>query len=103
MTLSELKTITIYENGMSDKISSLDDFIEIAKALDVTLLIELKVHGKEREDLLPRLVEKLRAYKVLDTYYVQSSDAQLMTQLKNITPHLRVGIVYALNIDRWII
>ncbi len=98
MTLSELKTITIYENGMSDKISSLDDFIEIAKALDVTLLIELKVHGKEREDLLPRLVEKLRAYKVLDTYYVQSSDAQLMTQLKNITPHLRVGIVYALNI-----
>ncbi|MGE7839951.1 glycerophosphoryl diester phosphodiesterase membrane domain-containing protein [Lysinibacillus sp. NPDC093712] len=98
MTLSDLKTITIYENGLTDKISSLDDFIEIAKALDVTLLIELKVHGKEREDLLPRLVEKLRAYKVLDTYYVQSSDSQLMTQLKILTPNLRVGIVYALNI-----
>lgn len=98
MTLRDLKTIPIYDNGMTDKISSLDDFIEIAKALDVTLLIELKAHGSEREDLLPRLVEKLRYYKVLDTYYVQSANAQLMTQLKTITPNLRVGIVYALNI-----
>lgn len=98
MTLRDLKTIPIYDNGMTDKISSLDDFIEIAKALDVTLLIELKAHGNEREDLLPRLVEKLRYYKVLDTYYVQSANAQLMKQLKTITPNLRVGIVYALNI-----
>ncbi|WP_409369259.1 glycerophosphoryl diester phosphodiesterase membrane domain-containing protein [Lysinibacillus sp. 38-6] len=98
MTLRDLKTIPIYDNGMTDKISSLDEFIEIAKALDVTLLIELKAHGSEREDLLPRLVEKLRYYKVLDTYYVQSANAQLMTQLKTITPNLRVGIVYALNI-----
>ncbi|MFJ7666813.1 glycerophosphoryl diester phosphodiesterase membrane domain-containing protein [Lysinibacillus sp. NPDC097195] len=99
MTLSDLKTITIYDNGMSDKIASLDDFIEVAKALDVTLLIEVKAHGNAREDLLPRLVEKLRYYKVLDTYYVQSANAQLMTQLKSITPNLRVGIVYALDIE----
>ncbi|MFJ7732618.1 glycerophosphoryl diester phosphodiesterase membrane domain-containing protein [Lysinibacillus sp. NPDC097231] len=98
MTLGELKTLTIHANGYSDKISSLDDFIEIAKALDVGLLIELKVHGKETEDVLPKLVEKLRAYKVLDTHYVQSADAQMMTQLKKIAPNLRVGIVYALNI-----
>ncbi|MEK8197702.1 glycerophosphodiester phosphodiesterase [Lysinibacillus sp. FSL M8-0134] len=98
MTLNELKSLTIHQNGFSDKISSLDDCIEIAKALDVSLLIELKVHGKETEDVLPKLVEKLRNYKVLDSYYVQSADGQKMTQLKNLVPNLRVGIVYALNI-----
>ena len=98
MTLGELKTLTIYANGFSDKISSLDDFIEIAKALNVSLLIELKVHGKETEDVLPKLVKKLKAYKVLDKYYVQSSDPQMMSQIKKLAPNLRVGIVYALNI-----
>ncbi|MGE7954111.1 glycerophosphoryl diester phosphodiesterase membrane domain-containing protein [Lysinibacillus xylanilyticus] len=98
MTLGELKTLTIHANGFNDKISSLDDFIEVAKALDVALLIELKVHGKETEDVLPKLVEKLKVYKVLDTHYVQSSDLQMMAQLKNLAPNLRVGIVYALNI-----
>jgi len=98
MTLSELKTLTIHQNGFSDKIASLDDCIEIAKALDVALLIELKVHGQETEDVLPKLVEKLRKYKVLDSYYVQSADGQKMTQLKKLVSNLRVGIVYALNI-----
>ncbi|MEY9974965.1 glycerophosphoryl diester phosphodiesterase [Lysinibacillus sp. RC46] len=98
MTLGELKTLTIHANGFNDKISSLDDFIEIAKTLNVSLLIELKVHGKETEDVLPKLVDKLKAYKVLDTYYVQSSDPQMMSQLKKLAPNLRVGIVYALNI-----
>lgn len=98
MTLGELKTLTIHANGFNDKISSLDDFIEIAKALNVSLLIELKVHGKETEDVLPKLVKKLKAYKVLDRYYVQSADPQMMSQLKKLAPNLRVGIVYALNI-----
>ncbi|MFY0518680.1 glycerophosphoryl diester phosphodiesterase membrane domain-containing protein [Lysinibacillus sp. UGB7] len=98
MTLSELKTITVHSNGYSDKISSLDDFIEMAKALDVALLIELKVQGNEREDLLPRLLEKLTTHQVLDTYYVQSANSQLMTQLKKLAPNLRVGIVYALTV-----
>ncbi len=86
MTLSELETITVHSDGYSDKISSLDDFIEMAKALDVALLIELKVQGNETENLLPSLVEKLKAYQVLDTYYVQSASSQLMTQLKKISP-----------------
>lgn len=98
MTLSELKSLTIHQNGYSDKIASLEDCIEIAKALDVALLIELKVHGQETEDVLPKLVEKLRQYKVLDSYYVQSADVQKMAQLKKLLPNLRVGIVYALNI-----
>lgn len=98
MTLGELKTLTIHANGFKDKISSLDDFIEIAKALNVSLLIELKIHGKETEDVLPKLVKKLKAYKVLDKYYVQSSDPQMMSQIKKLAPNLRVGIVYALNI-----
>jgi glycerophosphoryl diester phosphodiesterase len=98
MTLSELKSLIIHQNGYSDKIASLEDCIEIAKALDVALLIELKVHGQETEDVLPKLVEKLRQYKVLDSYYVQSADVQKMAQLKKLVPNLRVGIVYALNI-----
>lgn len=98
MTLSELKSLTIHQNGYSDKIASLEDCIEIAKALDVALLIELKVHGQETEDVLPKLVEKLRQYKVLDSYYVQSADVQKMAQLKKLVSNLRVGIVYALNI-----
>ncbi|MGE7090544.1 glycerophosphoryl diester phosphodiesterase membrane domain-containing protein [Lysinibacillus sp. NPDC048646] len=98
MTLSELKTISVHSDGYSDKISSLDDFIEMAKALDVALLIELKVQGNESEDLLPSLVKKLKDHQVLDTYYVQSASSQLMTQLKKLAPNLRVGIVYALTV-----
>lgn len=98
MTLSELTAVTVHANGFSDKITSLDNFIEMAQALDIALLIELKIHGKETEDVLLRLVEKLRTYKMLDAYYVQSSSPEMMSQLKNIAPNLRVGIVYALNI-----
>ena len=98
MTLSELTAVTVHANGFSDKITSLDDFIEMAQALDISLLIELKIHGKETEDVLVRLVEKLRAHKVLDKYYVQSANSEKMLQLKKLAPNLRVGIVYALNI-----
>ncbi|MFJ7953876.1 glycerophosphoryl diester phosphodiesterase membrane domain-containing protein [Lysinibacillus sp. NPDC096418] len=98
MTLSELTAVTVHANGFSDKITSLDDFIETAQALDISLLIELKIHGKETEDVLVRLVEKLRAHKVLDKYYVQSANSEKMLQLKKLAPNLRVGIVYALNI-----
>ena len=98
MTLSELTAVTVHANGFSDKITSLDDFIEMAQALDISLLIELKIHGKETEDVLVRLAEKLRAHKVLDRYYVQSANPKMVTMLKKIAPNLRVGIVYALNI-----
>lgn len=98
MTLNELTAVTIYENGYSDKITSLDDYIEMAQSLNIALLIELKTHGKETENILPRLVEKLRAHKVLDTYYVQSANPEMVSNLKKIAPNLRVGIVYALNI-----
>ena len=98
MTLSELTAVTVHENGYSDKITSLDDYIEMAQSLKIGLLIELKIHGKESENVLPRLVEKLRAHKVLDTYYVQSANPEMVTNLKKIAPNLRVGIVYALNI-----
>ncbi|MFJ7736207.1 glycerophosphoryl diester phosphodiesterase membrane domain-containing protein [Lysinibacillus sp. NPDC097287] len=98
MTLSELTAVTVHANGFSDKITSLDDYIEMAQSLDISLLIELKIHGKETEDVLVRLVEKLRMHKVLDRYFVQSSNSEMMTMLKKLAPNLRVGIVYALNI-----
>lgn len=97
MTLEELTAITVYANGFSDKIPSLDSYIEMAKALDVDLLIEVKIHGKETEDMSLRLVEKLRKHRVMDTYYVQSPSSQVIANLKLLEPTLRVGIVYALN------
>ena len=98
MTLRELTAITVHENGFRDKITSLDDYIEMAQSLKIGLLIELKIHGKESENVLPRLVEKLRAHRVLDTYYIQSANPEMVTNLKKIAPNLRVGIVYALNV-----
>lgn len=98
MTLRELTAITVHENGYSDKITSLDAYIEMAQSLKIGLLIELKIHGKESENVLPRLVEKLRAHQVLDTYYVQAANPEMVTNLKKIAPNLRVGIVYALNV-----
>ena len=98
MTLRELTAITVHENGFRDKITSLDDYIEMAQSLKIGLLIELKIHGKESENVLPRLVEKLRAHRVLDTYYVQSANPEMVEKLKKIAPNLRVGIVYALNV-----
>ncbi|GLC88840.1 glycerophosphodiester phosphodiesterase family protein [Lysinibacillus piscis] len=100
MTLAELRKIPIYHHGIKEQIPSLDDFIVAAKQLKIPLVIELKIHGQETEDVLLQFAKKLQSYHVLDTYYVQSANVVSMKQLKKLVPRLRVGIVYALNVEQ---
>ena len=98
MTLEELMDITVYSNGNSDKIPSLDQMLEESQNLKVELLIEVKTHGYETDDFIERLVTKLDEYNSIDIHYIQSLEYPLAVAIHEYEPRLKVGSVHAVAI-----
>lgn len=98
LTLEELMDITVYSGGNSDKIPSLDQMLEESKKLKVKLLIEVKTHGYETDDLIDRLVKKLDEHHSLDIHYIQSNVYSLAVAINEYEPRLHVGTVHAVAI-----
>ncbi len=56
LTQAELMKITVRAGGMEAKIPSLEQWIAASIALGLPQLLEVKLHGGESPDLLPRLL-----------------------------------------------
>jgi glycerophosphoryl diester phosphodiesterase len=98
MTLEELMDVTVYSDGNSDKIPSLDQMLEESEKLKIKLLIEIKTHGYETDDFVERLVTKLEDYNSIDIHYIQSLEYPLAVAINEYEPRLRVGSVHAVAI-----
>ena len=72
--------------------------LEKSQELNIQLLIEIKTHGYETDDMLERLIAVLDKYKALDVHYIQSLEMDIVKQIKEMEPRLKVGAVYALNL-----
>lgn len=86
MTLEELKKVKINQNGHTDEMSSLSEFIDVAKELNIGLLIEVKPHGGESPEMEENLVKLLREKNVLDYFIIQSLELDVLDRIKEIEP-----------------
>ncbi len=98
MTQEELMNVEIWSEDKTGRIPSLEQMLEESHALDVQLLIEIKIHGYESENMLERLIALLDEYEALDVHYIQSLSLPTTEKVKELEPRLKVGPVYALNL-----
>jgi glycerophosphoryl diester phosphodiesterase len=97
MTQAELMQTTVRAGGMEATIPSLEQWIETSKELDLPQLLEVKIHGAESPDMIPRLLAVLDAYEVTDWYIYHSLSREVVEQLKAARPALAVGYIVPIN------
>ena len=97
LTLDELTKITVRADGMEAKIPSLAEWITESKKLDLPGLLEVKLHGGESPDLLPRLLAQLDAAKVTTWFTYHSISRDVVEDLKRLRPELVVGFIVPIN------
>ena len=97
LTQAELMKITVRADGMEAKIPSLEQWIALSIKLGSPQLLEVKLHGGESPDLLPRLLAVLDKYKVTHFYTYHSISRQVVEDLKRLRPELVVGFIIPIN------
>lgn len=98
MRLDELTEVTISNKTYTEKIPSFEAYIDKAKELDIQLLVEIKLHGKESPHFAQNLVTLLEEKGVADSYIVQSLDYDILMKIQAINPEIKTSYVLALNI-----
>lgn len=98
LTLDELKNIELHVNGKIGRIPTLEEFITQAKRLNIKLLIEVKLHGKESDQMINNLVSMLQKHQVESDYIVQSFDMDILNQVKTMDKNIPVSFIIAINI-----
>ncbi|WP_152362814.1 glycerophosphoryl diester phosphodiesterase membrane domain-containing protein [Microlunatus speluncae] len=97
LTQDELTRITVRHGDQEAKIPSLEQWIETSKELELPQLLEVKLHGAETPDLVPRLLAVLDAYRVTDWYTYHSISRDVVTRLEAARPTLVVGFIVPIN------
>lgn len=96
LTFDELTAITVTDQfGHQGLIPSLEDYLKRANELDQTLLIEVKLHGGEAPDLVPRLVAEIEDLGFLEDHIYHGLDKPTIEGLKAYRPNLTVGYTMA--------
>ncbi|HUH53669.1 MAG TPA: glycerophosphoryl diester phosphodiesterase membrane domain-containing protein [Microbacteriaceae bacterium] len=96
LTLAELTKITVKDQqGHTDLIPSLADYVNRAAELDMPLLIEIKLSGAETPNHVDELVTELESLDALDSHIYHSLDPASVARLKRIRPNLNVGYTMA--------
>jgi glycerophosphoryl diester phosphodiesterase len=97
LTQAELMKLTVRADGMEATIPSLEQWIALSIKLGSPQLLEIKLHGGESPDLLPRLLAVLDKYKVAPFYTYHSISRQVVEDLKRLRPELVVGFIIPIN------
>jgi glycerophosphoryl diester phosphodiesterase len=97
LTQAELMDITVRADGMEAKIPSLEQWIVESRKLNLPGLLEVKLHGGESPDLLPRLLAVTDQYRVSEWFTYHSISRPIVEDLKRLRPSLRVGFIVPIN------
>jgi glycerophosphoryl diester phosphodiesterase len=97
LTQDELTKITVRAGGMEAKIPSLEEWIRLSIQLNLPQLLEIKLHGGETPDLVPRLLAVLDRAGVTEHYTYHSLSREVVEELKRLRPQLVVGFIVPVN------
>lgn len=96
LTLDELTHITVRDrHGHEGRIPSLADYVKRANALEMPLLIEIKIHGSETPNHVAQLIAELDALDALDRNIFHSLDAASVREFKLLRPDSTIGYILA--------
>jgi len=97
LTQDELTQITVRSGTMEAKIPSLEEWIQLSIQLNLPQLLEIKLHGGETPDLVPRLLAVLDKAGVTDWYTYHTLSRPIVDELKRVRPELVVGFIMPIN------
>ena len=98
MTLKEVQEVEIYQGNFRDRIPTLEEYIDVAKEHNIQLLIEVKPHGHESEDIYKNLVSLLKEKDIINQSVVQSLSLDALDAIKEIEPEIYTCYVLSLII-----
>lgn len=98
LTLAQLQEIKVSAGGFTDRIPSFEEYMAVAKEIEMKLVVEIKHHGNESADMEERLVQLLQEEGVAEEYIVQSLDEDAIARVKELNPRITTGYLVALNI-----
>ena len=97
LTQDEVTKITVRAGGMEAKIPSLEEWIQLSIQLNLPQLLEIKLHGGETPDLVPRLLAVLDRAGVTEHYTYHTLSREVVEELKRLRPQLIVGFIVPVN------
>lgn len=97
MTLAEVRKVTVREGGFTDRIPTMQEYLEHADALGIPVLVELKVTGHESKGYLERFLAEMDATGTTTQNIYHSLSPRAVKEIKAQRPELRVGLTVALS------
>jgi glycerophosphoryl diester phosphodiesterase len=97
LTQEELTKMTVRAGGMEAKIPTLEEWIQLSIQLNLPQLLEIKLHGGETPDLVPRLLAVLDRAGVTEHYTYHTLSREVVDELKRLRPQLVVGFIVPIN------
>ena len=97
LTQEELTKTTVRAGGMEAKIPTLEEWIQLSIHLNLPQLLEIKLHGGETPDLVPRLLAVLDRAGVTEHYTYHTLSREVVEELKRLRPQLVVGFIVPIN------
>jgi glycerophosphoryl diester phosphodiesterase len=97
VTQDELTKITVRAGGMEAKIPTLEEWIRLSIQLNLPQLLEIKLHGGETPDMVPRLLAVLDRAGVTEHYTYHTISREVVEELRRLRPQLVVGFIVPIN------
>ncbi|WP_209686933.1 glycerophosphoryl diester phosphodiesterase membrane domain-containing protein [Lactobacillus colini] len=97
LTLKQLISLTVREDGHQAKIASLDQYLKAVKKLKQKLLIEIKTTPRDSKMMLENFNKKYGRLILNNHYQVQSLDYHVVSDLHKINPKLFVLYIQPYN------
>lgn len=97
LTLAEITAIEVRDGlGHGELVPSLQDYLSRAKELQMPLLVEIKLHGQEGPNLVPRLVAEMESLDAFSNNIFHSLSLPSVEELKRLRPSAYAGYIMAL-------
>lgn len=90
LTAAQLSKISLSQNDMTGKISTLNEVIDYSRG-KIDLLIELKLHGHEKKSLVDAVVKVVEQNHFQRNCEIMSLEYSLVEELKTNYPEYTVG------------
>lgn len=97
MTLAQVTKLKTHQNGYSDHIASLDEFMKAAQACHQKIAIELKPYGHEPSNYVDLFIKKLKVLKAVKGNKIMSLKLPVIEEVERKLPQANTGYLVSLQ------
>ncbi|MBO0475876.1 glycerophosphodiester phosphodiesterase [Vagococcus sp. DIV0080] len=98
LTLDELTTFTVKENGKEEPVASFDDYLAKANELNQKLLIEIKPTKDDSPEMIDNFIKKYGDDIIEHGHTIQSLSFDIVAELKEKKPEFVVGYIMPFSV-----